>query len=80
MRFRTVAVWEADLRARLREARRRADDQIEVCGLIVDVGPCVRLCPTQNVSRRKGSFQIGARSGRSIDRAAATISADVVGT
>lgn len=74
------AIWEPDLRTRLREARRCAPELIEVCGLIVDVGPCLRLSPTRNVSRRRGSYVACSPDAGRIVRGADAIGGEVIGS
>jgi proteasome lid subunit RPN8/RPN11 len=69
-----------NVRAIARRARRLARDLREVCGLLVDHGGFVSLVETRNKSRRACSFWIHPADWKSIERAAAVLGSEVVGT
>lgn len=78
-RRRVYSVWESDLRTALRQARSAASERREVCGVLLDVGPCLRLVQTKNVSRHEGTFSISGADLRRIDRHAVALGHEVVG-
>lgn len=74
-RFRT-----SDIRRLTSKAVESAKDHREICGLLIDNGYFLQIKQTRNVSISRGSFVIGGRQIRSLERAALRLDLEVVGT